>query len=586
MITDENRTEPARNGLKRCWEGLEARDHSESPSQSGEAQRSAAGPIRHTRKTSGYRRGSRTPLVDISQQFQVLAGNVQQAIDQQVQGQQQTRQNELEVIWTRLLGELQKRDAQQQARDEQYQVRISQLEAEVQSLQEQLAKACQTPNTQQDGLCRPLEDTMRTGTQRPDKAMPKTAIPVPKPQEKKTATYADMAALLATKPGGKEWQTVPAKQKQVRKVKELTPVAGQEKEARRLIFRREERQETQTADRADLILALNQALLEEGLPSFVRIVDANYTATGAVSALLQNGAVSSMLLPRYRDLLLAAARKADQTIIAVEASEQWYRVKVHGVPTRRYLTLGLGMARQEIETGGELRLKRDPVWLRGIQAVASSNRKGSTIVITVGSLEEARNLRVNGIRFGGSRFRTEHYWELGLDTICPKCCGIGHRSFRACGDRPPKCYICAGPHEGADHTCTVTTCTAKAGRECVHMPAKCGNCGKAHPATWTGCSKRRSARSKSGRLQETPGALGTDRQTQELEELSRSQGTREKAATLSSPDSTAVLSQSNTRLRSTSAPLSPLNPQDQTAMDVTTPVGTVVLRSNPPGLEC
>ena len=48
MFTDENQLDLARNGLKRGREGLEAKDRSELPCQSGEAQRSAVGPIRHT----------------------------------------------------------------------------------------------------------------------------------------------------------------------------------------------------------------------------------------------------------------------------------------------------------------------------------------------------------------------------------------------------------------------------------------------------------------------------------------------------------------------------------------------------------
>lgn len=169
-------------------------------------------------------------------------------------------------------------------------------------------------------------------------------------------------------------------------------------------------------------------------------------------------------------------------------------VKVHGVPTGRYLANGLGLAREEIELGSEYRLKRDPTWLRNPEEIRE--QKGSTIVITVGSLAEARKILINGIRFGGSRYRTEHYWGLGADTVCLRCRGIGHCSFRACGDRPPLCFICAGPHEGADHTCKVINCTIKPGTACEHMPAKCGNCGGPHPATTGTCPKIREARKR------------------------------------------------------------------------------------------
>ena len=84
-------------------------------------------------------------------------------------------------------------------------------------------------------------------------------------------------------------------------------------------------------------------------------------------------------------------------MIFVELPEQWYRVKVHGVPIRRYLACGLALAREEIELGTEYQLKRNPTWLQSSKELQNSNQKGSTIVITVSSLEETRRLLINGI---------------------------------------------------------------------------------------------------------------------------------------------------------------------------------------------
>jgi hypothetical protein len=226
-----------------------------------------------------------------------------------------------------------------------------------------------------------------------------------------------------------------------------------------------------------------------------------------------------------------------------------------------------------------------------MQAVATSDRKGSTIVITVGSLEEARDLRVNGIRFGGSRYQTEHYWELGPDTICPRCCGIGHRSFKACGDRVPKCYICAGPHEGADHTCTVTTCTVKAGKECLHMPAKCGNCGKNHPATWAGCPERRSARSKSAKPQEAVEDQEPSQQVCDSEGPSGPQDTDQTGEQMTIQSSLSIGTgtpiRSSFRQWSSSAPSSPRTPQEQMmGVGSATPMGMPGTGPIPPGIEC
>ncbi|KAL2005205.1 hypothetical protein VTN00DRAFT_2415 [Thermoascus crustaceus] len=64
---------------------------------------------------------------------------------------------------------------------------------------------------------------------------------------------------------------------------------------------------------------------------------------------------------------------------------------------------------EEIELGTEYWLKRDPTWLYNPQKLQGSQKKGSTIMITVGSLEESQKLLINGIHFEGSRYCTEQY---------------------------------------------------------------------------------------------------------------------------------------------------------------------------------
>jgi hypothetical protein len=144
--------------------------------------------------------------------------------------------------------------------------------------------------------------------------------------------------------GGQEWQVVPPKQKKVSKIgptaalvqtpENLKPAKEKNKEARRIIFRRDMGNKAPKANREDIILALNRALAGKGLPSFIRVVDAGYTETGAISVLLGQGSLGSMVIPSHRDLVVAAACKADQTVVSVELPEQWYRVKVHGIPKK------------------------------------------------------------------------------------------------------------------------------------------------------------------------------------------------------------------------------------------------------------
>ena len=62
-----------------------------------------------------------------------------------------------------------------------------------------------------------------------------------------------------------------------------------------------------------------------------------------------------------------------------------------------------------------------------------------------------------------------------------------------CGDRLPKCVICAGPHKVEDHQCGVVGCHKKPGKICVHVKVQCANCAGSHPADSNRCTQRHRA---------------------------------------------------------------------------------------------
>ncbi|ODM23014.1 hypothetical protein SI65_00603 [Aspergillus cristatus] len=443
-----------------------------------------------------------TSLLDVSKQAQVLVGALEAAQTQQ----QEMHQMVQEQIQAHLTEELSNWRAEQQVQEGFYLERILKLELEVSRLRMELTEAqnaIQRTRPMKQGTPTTNAQSSQTNQHNNNKTPKTKEVMSQKPRQQ--PTFADLAALLSTRPGGQEWQEVTKKKQKNRQIQaaavanqpdpnKLKPAKDSPKEARRLLFRREGGKAAPRSEREDIILAINRAVAKEHFPGFIRVVDAGYTNTGAITILLEKGTLGSMLLPDHKDLLVTAARQADPSVISVELPEQWYRVKVHRVPIKRYLTCGLALAREEIELGTEYQLKRNPTWLRSSKELYNSNQKGSTIVITVGSLEDARRILINGIRFGGSRYRTEQYWETGVDTVCPRCCQLGHRSFRACGDHPPCCFICAGPHEGTEHVCQVVDCPAKPGTACKHIPAKCGTCGGPHPATVGNCPAKRAVR--------------------------------------------------------------------------------------------
>lgn len=502
-------------------------------------------------KRIGGKGAIKTSTNDVSLRIQALAGNVER-----INKEEQASQGAIGLLCAQLTEAFESLKGEQAMKEEAYLQRFNMLEQRIGDYEQKLAaqekeiKELRTagnapkqiltarhsapiPAQASASTIPPaattlpftprLEPTSNTATDReylprpPRNPRPETQ----KQPEKQTQSYAAAASAGAK---NQEWQTISMRPKKSTPIQrnqdvpepdKLKPIREKNKEARRLIFRREGGIRSPEVGKEEIILVINRTLARKGFPDFARAVDANYTRTGAISVLLERGTLGTMLIPHYKDLLVSAVRQVDQATISVELPEQWYKVKVHGVATRRYLQLGLGLAREEIELGTEYKLMRDPVWIRNPQDI---NGKGSTIVITVGSYETYKKILVNGIRFGGTRHRAERFWELGEDTICPRCCGTGHQGFRACGDRPVCCFICAGDHEGIEHICKVVNCSTK-GAACQHTPAKCGNCKGPHAAL--NCPKIRDVRTKFGR-QETeesrnliPETESFDRQTVE-----------------------------------------------------------------------
>lgn len=155
---------------------------------------------------------------------------------------------------------------------------------------------------------------------------------------------------------------------------------------RRIIFTRNTLS-TGKINLSDLLLAINLAIKEIGLPDHIRFLRISYTATGAISALLGDKATAEMLCPLYNDTLINTARKFDSAVIGVQKAEQWYKLRIHRVSLERYLATGLNLVKQEIEATQNFTLPLTPFWLRREEIIREKyNQKMinfSIIIITV-----------------------------------------------------------------------------------------------------------------------------------------------------------------------------------------------------------
>lgn len=275
-----------------------------------------------------------------------------------------------------------------------------------------------------------------------------------------------------------EWTTVTHKNKKPKK----HPL-----EQRRILFVRND--PAPRRDPRDVMFEVNKTLAQAKAEVAVRLINLRYTKKGHLSGLMNETASASDLL-RYGAAVFAKAHEVDPTIIDIEKTEKWRKLRIHGVALDRYLNEdGLDLAREEIELTSGISLAYMPHWIKSdtlAERFESGAIRQSTLVVTVKSKEIADTMLAKGLSFGGKRHEVERFWLPGEGGICTHCCGPDH--FGRCTE-PAKCFVCAGEHEGIKHRCATVGCGKKS-EPCDHEAAKCANCGGSHVATSRRCPER------------------------------------------------------------------------------------------------
>src|SRR5271155_2241707 len=378
---------------------------------------------------------------------------------------------------------------------------IKGLKGEIQQLKANLANSASTTTTvaTQKVVEKPKEALNRAKS--PKKALQTTISKDIESKKQSTSILAKkpsyagvLAKNIALPPVSQApWTLIQKKKPQVQ---QLAPKKASEPCQRRLILQRP-KEAARSANLADMLLALNKAIRQWGLPEHISLLKIGYTGSGAISCLLNDRATAQMIIPSYSDALIKVAIQFDSKITGVEQAEQWYRLRVYGVLLSRYFENpeGLKLAKEEIEVTG-LSIPLTPYWLVNKEKIREKYNskliKCSTIIVTVRSKLEADKLTTKGLYFGGYNHTVDRYWETGPEKICPKCLEYGHTSYRAC-TAPAKCYICAGSHEASEHKCLISSCTAVQGKSCIHWPIKCVHCKGPHIAISSSCPKRKAA---------------------------------------------------------------------------------------------
>ena len=90
----------------------------------------------------------------------------------------------------------------------------------------------------------------------------------------------------------------------------LAPKKAVKPSQRRIIFQRE-KGASQDVNLQDLLLTINLVIKEMSLPEHIRFLRLSYTVNGAISGLLSEKAIASMLIPTFSETLIKVARQYD-----------------------------------------------------------------------------------------------------------------------------------------------------------------------------------------------------------------------------------------------------------------------------------
>lgn len=306
------------------------------------------------------------------------------------------------------------------------------------------------------------------------------------------------------------------------------------RDQRRVLFVRNV--QSHSCDPRDIMFEVNKALAHARAHVTVRLTKMGYTDKGNLTGVLSENASADELL-KYAAVVMAAVKKLDPEVAYMEKTEKWLKLRVHGVALDRYMNEGgLEVAREEIELMTGEHLPFAPRWIKGdtlAERYESGNIKRSTLVLTVKSKKAADVILAKGLSFGGRRHETERFWERGEGGMCMRCCGRDH--FGQCTEEP-KCFVCAGDHEGSKHECTAEGCS-KRSAPCEHQVAKCANCKGPHTATSPRCPEKRpnrqSRQQKEAEMRSSPPAM---KSAAEVEDLTTGGDEMEMGRTPADPD--------------------------------------------------
>jgi hypothetical protein len=175
---------------------------------------------------------------------------------------------------------------------------------------------------------------------------------------------------------------------------------------------------------------------------------------------------------KYKDTIIMAARTIDKGIIGLGENKTWERMKIHGVPFKRYMgkgTNGLDKLREEIQAeNAGMVIPTAARWLGRVPQLKEKWAKGdimvTSVVFVIRGQDESMRLLKDGVRICGFRYRVKKYQEERPDTQCSNCAKWGHVDSHCSMPETVRCNLCAEKHRTDQHKCPVIGCTRGMGQ--------------------------------------------------------------------------------------------------------------------------
>ena len=251
-----------------------------------------------------------------------------------------------------------KREKDQQRDNALLKQEIKGLKLEIRELQARIQSPPQARQTQPAKALDPAPTSM-VSRRRASSAAPISPKAVGHPeatQAYQKKSFAQVAQQSSKDTSGEGWKEVIHARGKKQEAKKVN-AGPQEPMARRMLFPRSSKDAPRKAEE-DITLAVNGVLQRSGAPAHMRAVRAGYSATEAISVLLEEKASVGMILPIYKDSLIRAVKKVDEKVTGIQGVEQWHRLRIHELSMNRYYEAeGMKLLRKEIEINAEIQLK-------------------------------------------------------------------------------------------------------------------------------------------------------------------------------------------------------------------------------------